>query len=53
MINIFRSIQLSEKVDEKTRKKVMIKMAIGLNIPEAITSRNKYGFVDAFKKYNK
>ena len=53
LINIFRGISLSEKADEKNRKKVMIKMAICLDIIEEITCRNKYGFVDAFRKDNK
>jgi len=53
LINIFRNIPLSEKVDSKNRKKIMFKIAFELGVPKEIIERNKYGFVDAFEKYDK
>ncbi len=53
LVDIFRGIPLSEKVDDKYRKKIILKMADTLGISEDIMYRNKYGFVDAFKKYDK
>ncbi len=53
LVDIFRSIPLLEKVDEKNRKKIMLNMATELGVSKKITGRNKYGFVDAFKKYDK
>ncbi|KKL05560.1 hypothetical protein LCGC14_2604810 [marine sediment metagenome] len=53
LVDIFRSIPLLEKVDGKYRKKIILKMAGMLGIIEDIIYRNKYGFVDAFKKDDK
>jgi len=53
LINIFRSIPIHKKVDSNNRKKIIVDMAIDLNIPNEIVYRNKYGFVDAFKKFDK
>ncbi len=53
LVDIFRGIPLPEKVDGKYRKKIILKMADTLGIIEDIIYRNKYGFVDAFKKDDK
>jgi len=53
LVDIYRQIPLSDKVDTKYRKKIMTKIAYFLNIPEEIINRNKYGFVDAFREKDK
>ncbi|KKM60628.1 hypothetical protein LCGC14_1539930 [marine sediment metagenome] len=53
LVDIFRGISLFDKVDKKNRKKVILKIAVELGITEDIIYRNKYGFVDAFKKDDK
>jgi len=53
LISIMKNIPLVSKVDTITRKKVIIDIAKYLNINQSITSRNKYGFIDAFIENNK
>ena len=53
LVNIFRNIPLSEKVDSENRKKIMFKIASELGVPKEIIERNKYGFVDAFRECDK
>lgn len=53
LVNIFKHISLSEKVNPTIRKKIVCSMARYLEIPEKIITRNKYGFCDAFIENNK
>ena len=53
LIDMYREIPLSDKVDSNNRKKIMIKMAKWLRIPEEFINRNKYGFCDAFMEEDK
>lgn len=53
LVNIFRNIPLAEKVDSENRKKIMFKIAFDIGVPKEIIKRNKYGFVDAFREYDK
>jgi len=45
LIALYSQIPLSEKVDDNTRKKVMVKLAKG-KVPDEILLRRKYGFCD-------
>lgn len=47
LINLYSQIPLSEKVDNDTRKKVMVELARG-KVPDEVLSRRKYGFCDVF-----
>ena len=53
LIDIYRKIPLTDKVDSKHRKKPMIEIAKYLDIPDGFVNRNKYGFCDAFIAKNK
>lgn len=46
LIALYSQIPINEKVDFRSRKKVMMSLALG-NIPDEILSRRKYGFCDA------
>jgi asparagine synthetase B (glutamine-hydrolysing) len=48
LVLLFSQIPISEKVDSKHRKKIMIQMAKG-KIPNEIINRRKYGFCDVLK----
>lgn len=48
-----RNIKLQDKVDSKNRKKLIVKIAEYLGVPNEIIERNKYGFCDAFRERNK
>lgn len=50
LIDIYRKIPLSAKVDPKYRKKPIIEIAKYLDIPDEFIDRSKYGFCDAFEK---
>lgn len=53
LIDMYREIPLSDKVDSRNRKKIMIEIANYLKIPKEFVNRNKYGFCDAFRKEDK
>jgi len=53
LIDIYRKIPLTDKVDSKHRKKPMIEIAKHLGILDEFINRNKYGFCDAFIEKNK
>lgn len=53
IVSTFNSIPLSKKIDMETRKKVVVELAIYLELPIGIILRNKYGFCDAFLKEDK
>jgi len=49
LILLWSAIPLSEKVDSKRRKKVLVQLAKN-KLPEEVIYRKKYGFCDAFKR---
>lgn len=53
LVDIYRKIPLTAKVDTKNRKKLITEIGKWLNIPDEFINRNKYGFVDAFIGKNK
>ncbi len=53
LIDIYRKIPLTAKVDSKYRKKPIITIAKWLSIPDEFVDRRKYGFCDAFLERNK
>ncbi len=53
LIDMYREIPLDDKVDSRTRKKIMVKIAEYLNVPEEFINRNKYGFCEAFRGEDK
>lgn len=53
LINKWRSIPLTTKVDGFNRKKFISKIAQYLGIPNDIIFRHKYGFIDAFGNKDK
>jgi len=53
LIEFLSQIDINKKVDQITRKKIMIDIGIKLDIPIEIIQRNKYGFIDAFKEIYK
>lgn len=53
LIDMYREIPLSDKVDRTNRKKIVVKMAEYLKVPEEFINRNKYGFCDAFRPDDK
>lgn len=53
LMNIYREIPLGCKVSGTERKKIMMRLAESLNVPDEITYRNKYGFCDAFREFDK
>lgn len=48
LIDFYRKIPLSAKVDTENRKKLITEIGRWLNIPDEFIDRNKYGFCDAF-----
>jgi len=53
IVSLMLNIDLEYKVSSKERKKLMVLWAKKLNIPDKFISRNKYGFVDAFREKDK
>jgi len=53
LIDIYKKIPLTNKVDSKRRKKPIIEIAKHLDIPDEFINRNKYGFCDAFIEKDK
>ena len=48
LLALYTQIPLREKCDEKTRKKIMLKLADG-KLPKNVLERRKYGFCDAMR----
>lgn len=48
VIGLLSQIPLKDKVDLKSRKKIMVELAKG-KVPEEVITRRKYGFCDSFK----
>ena len=53
IVSMLSDVYYRDKVDIKTRKKLMVSTAKYLGIPNEIIERNKYGFCDAFREKDK